>query len=51
MFRAQERLKEARVEAQRPGPEKAARKQELNKKIRVSGTNIKHILSFRSFTL
>lgn len=34
-IRARDRLEEARKEAQRPGPEKAARKQELHKKLRV----------------
>ena len=35
--RARERLRLAREEAKKPGPEKAARRQELNKKIRVKG--------------
>ena len=35
LIRARDRLEEARKEAQRPGPEKAARKQELHKKLRV----------------
>jgi hypothetical protein len=35
MHRVQERLSRAREKANRPGPEKAARRQELNKKLRV----------------
>ena len=34
-LRAKNRLDEARKEAQRPGPEKAARRQELNKMLQV----------------
>jgi hypothetical protein len=34
-LRAQARLQKAREEAQRPGPEKAARIQNLHKKLRV----------------
>ena len=36
LYRARDRLERARVEAKRPGPEKAAVKQELHKKLRVS---------------
>ncbi len=35
--RARERLRQEKEEASRPGPEKAARRQELNKKLRVRG--------------
>ena len=36
LLRARERLAQARIEAKIPGPEKAAKKQELHRKLRVS---------------
>ena len=42
--RSRERLANARQEAQRPGAEKAARQQELHKKLRVSQSSVSSLI-------
>ena len=42
-----ERLERARIEAKRPGPEKAAAKQELHKKLRVSNDLVVLVYTYK----